>query len=156
MYNLHFLGNESILNEYKVGFLCSRRIPSDIILKTYDWAIAQRDKGICVVSGFHSKIEKDVFHYLLKGEQSMILVLARSIYKKIPEILDKEIIKGRLLIISPFRSNDKRASMNLCIKRNKYIVDLSNELFIPFVAVDGVLSRIIDYAKSQFKNITQL
>ena len=61
------IGNNEILNNYKIGFLCSRKVPSNIILKTYDWAIAQRDAGKCVVSGFHSKIEKDVPHYLLKG-----------------------------------------------------------------------------------------
>ena len=59
--NLTYLGNREILKEHKVGFLCSRKVPAKIILKTYDWAIEQRKKGVCVVSGFHSKIEKDVF-----------------------------------------------------------------------------------------------
>jgi len=54
---VEYLGNKEILNKHKIGFLCSRKVPADIILKTYDWAIEQRDNGICVVSGFHSKIE---------------------------------------------------------------------------------------------------
>lgn len=60
---IYKIGNSNILDLPKVGFLCSRKIPVDIILKTYDWAIEQREKGICVISGFHSKIEKDVFHF---------------------------------------------------------------------------------------------
>lgn len=71
---MEFLGNKEILSNYKIGFLCPRKIPSSIILNTYDWAIEQRDRGICVISGFHSKIEKDVFHYLLKGKQPIIFV----------------------------------------------------------------------------------
>jgi len=56
------IGNTEILKLHKVAFLCSRDIPASIVLKCYDWAIAQRDKGVCVISGFHSRIEKDVFH----------------------------------------------------------------------------------------------
>ncbi|HQF42082.1 MAG TPA: hypothetical protein PK073_04140 [Ignavibacteriaceae bacterium] len=62
---MDYFGNKTILNQYKIGFLCSRKVPANIILKTYDWAIEQRDKEICVVSGFHSKIEKDVFDILV-------------------------------------------------------------------------------------------
>ena len=62
---LYLLGNKQLLENYKVGFLCLRKVPAEIILKTYEWAIEQRDKGICIVSGFHSKIEKDIFHYFI-------------------------------------------------------------------------------------------
>jgi len=58
---MEYFGNKEILKNYKIGFLCSRKVSANIILKTYDWAIKQRDNGICVVSGFHSKIEQDVF-----------------------------------------------------------------------------------------------
>ena len=57
-------GNIELLKLPKTAFLCSRNIPASAVLKCYDWAIEQRDKGNCVISGFHSKIEKDVFHYL--------------------------------------------------------------------------------------------
>ena len=50
--NLHYIGNKQILEHYKVAFLCSRKCPADIILKSYDWAIEQREKGVCVISGF--------------------------------------------------------------------------------------------------------
>ncbi|MBI5206545.1 MAG: hypothetical protein HY934_02025 [Candidatus Firestonebacteria bacterium] len=58
-------GNTELLKLPKTAFLCSRQVPSSVILKCYDWAIAQRDAGNCIISGFHSRIEKDVFHYLL-------------------------------------------------------------------------------------------
>ncbi len=51
--------------------MCSRRCPADIVLKSYDWAIAQMEKGVCVISGFHSKTEKDVLRSLLKDYGDM-------------------------------------------------------------------------------------
>lgn len=141
---MQYLGNKEILNTYKIGFLCSRKVPSSIILKTYDWAIAQRDAGKCVVSGFHSKIERDVLHYLLKGSQPIILVLARGIYRQTPATLLKEVNEGRLLIISPFNSNVTRTSEREACKRNKLIVQMSNEIFVPYISPNGTLSRLLN------------
>lgn len=84
---IYFHGNKSIFEQYKIAFLCSISCPAHIVLKSYDWAIAQREKGNCILSGFHSEIERDVFHFLLKGKQPFILVLARGLKKK----YDKEI-----------------------------------------------------------------
>jgi len=81
--SLNYVGNKQLLGNYKIAFLCSRKCPADIILKSYDWAIAQREKGICVISGFHSKIEKNVLRYLFKGNQPIILALARRLKKRI-------------------------------------------------------------------------
>ncbi|MDR1009847.1 MAG: hypothetical protein LBM04_01725, partial [Opitutaceae bacterium] len=70
------LGNETLLSHPKTAFLCSRKVPAAAVLKCYDWAVEQRERGVCVMSGFHSQIEKDVLHYLLKGTQPVIVVLA--------------------------------------------------------------------------------
>lgn len=72
------IGNKSILKLPKIAFLCSRQVPAPVILKCYDWAIEQRDAGNCIISGFHSVIEKDVLHYLLKGKQPKLLHLQES------------------------------------------------------------------------------
>ena len=147
------IGNKEILNNYKIGFLCSRKVPSNIILKTYDWAIAQRDAGNCIVSGFHSKIERDVLHYLLKGTQPIIIVLSRSMYKRIPIDFKKVIDGGRLLIISISKSDEKRSSEKSAYKRNKYIVDISDEIYIPFINPNGQLSNLLNYIEVSQKQI---
>ena len=140
---LHYLGNQNLLQEYKIGFLCSRKVPAEIILKTYDWAIEQREKGVCVVSGFYSKIEKDVFHYLLKGEQPIILVLARGMFKRVPACLQKEVGKSRLLIISPSQDSNKRMTKENAIIRNKYIIEISDEMKVPYVSKNGLLNKLL-------------
>lgn len=138
---MNYLGNKEILNNYKIGFLCSRKVPANIILKTYDWAIEQRDRGICVVSGFHSKIEKDVFDILAKGTQPIILVLARGMMKRFNKIILRMINENRLLIISPFESKVTRPTIQTAIKRNKLIAEISDKIFIPFQSSEGILEK---------------
>ncbi len=82
-----FLGNEALLKLSKTAFLCSRKVPSNAVLKCYDWAIEQREAGECIISGFHSQLEKGILHYLLKGKQPIIIALARGLKQNItPEL----------------------------------------------------------------------
>ncbi len=104
------IGNKELLMLPKTAFLCSRQVPASVVLKCYDWAIEQREKGICVISGFHSQIEKDVLHYLLKGKQPNILALARGLKEKLEPEFEKPLEQGRLLIITPFDISVKRVS----------------------------------------------
>ena len=62
----------------RIAFLASRTISSESVLRCYDWATEQNQLGRCVVSGFHSKLEKDVLHFLLKTKTPTILVLGRA------------------------------------------------------------------------------
>ena len=140
---MEYLGNKEILKNYKIGFLCSRKVPASIILKTYDWAIEQRDNRICVVSGFHSKIEMDVFDILLKGTQPLILVIARSMKKRWEERIFKALKVNRLLIVSPFNSNTKRITKESSLIRNKYILSKSDKIFIPYTSPSGMLTQIL-------------
>ena len=142
-HELNYFGNKNIIDCYKVGFLCSRKVPAEIILKTYDWAIVQREKGICVVSGFHSKIEKDVFHYLLKGTQPIIMVLARNLMQRWPKEINKAVENGRLLIVSPLANKPVLITKDTTYIRNKFILDNSDELFIPFHSPDGQISKLL-------------
>lgn len=138
------LGNMALLKLRKTAFLCSRRIPASAVLKSYDWAIEQRDRGNCVISGFHSRIEKDVFHYLLAGTQPVIMALARGMKKKIDPELITAVDAGRLLIVTPFADDVKRVSAEHARKRNVFMVDLADEVVIGFAGKGGLLERLID------------
>ena len=107
---MEYIGNTELLKLHKTAFLCSRKVSASVVLKCYDWAIEQREKGNCVISGFQSQLEKDVLHYLLKGKQPIIVVLGRSLYKQIPEQLKKPLAEGRLLVVSPVPQSTHRQS----------------------------------------------
>ena len=70
------LGNEALLNCEKIGFLASRRVPPEAVMRCLDWATRMRDEGVCVMSGFQSPLEKEVLNILLKGSSPLILVLS--------------------------------------------------------------------------------
>lgn len=141
--NYPHLGNIELMKVYKTAFLCSRKIPASVVLKCYDWAIAQRDAGNCVISGFHSKLEKDVFHYLLKGKQPIIMVLARGLKQKIESELNKQLDQGRLLIISPFPIEIKRVTEETSAIRNKVMIELADSVVVGFANENGSLQKVL-------------
>ncbi len=44
------LGDDSILDLPKVGFLSSRKVPPAAVMKCYDWATEMSDRGVCWLS----------------------------------------------------------------------------------------------------------
>jgi predicted Rossmann fold nucleotide-binding protein DprA/Smf involved in DNA uptake len=147
----NYLGNIKLLEVHKTAFVCSRKIPAGVVLKSYDWAIAMRDAGKCVISGFHSPIEKDVFYFLIKGKQPVILVLARGMIREIPPKIEKAIGEGRLLIISPFKVEISRVTRETALIRNRYMLEIAEEIFIPSLPPDGSLEKLLN--EIQGKNI---
>ena len=137
------IGNKDLLDLPKTSFLCSRKVPASIVLKCYDWAILQREAGNCIISGFHSQLEQDVFHYLIKGSQPVIIAMARSIPSKLPENLKKRVDDGRLLIISPFEKDVRRVTVETAIIRNKMMIELADKVTIGYANPDGRLSQIL-------------
>ena len=93
-----YIGNQELLKLQKTAFLASSNIATETVLQVYDWATEMRSRGDCIISGFNSKLEQDVLHFLLKGDQPIILVLARRMYKVIPKELHEALIQKRLLI----------------------------------------------------------
>jgi hypothetical protein len=138
--DIQFLGNKELLNLPKTAFLASSTIPPDMVLECYDWAAELHDG--CVVSGFSSKLEKDVLHFLLKTKCPIILVLARKMYKKLPEELKEPFEQGRLLIISTTYS--PRQSKQTAFERNKYICELVDSIFFVGVTPQSSLQPLYD------------
>jgi predicted Rossmann fold nucleotide-binding protein DprA/Smf involved in DNA uptake len=136
-------GNTDLLKLTKTAFLCSRQVPASVVLKCYDWAIEQREQGVCVISGFHSQIEKDVLHYLLKGKQPIIVALARGLKEKVEPEFEKPLQDGRLLIISPFEKTIKRVTEQTAETRNKLMTDLADQITIGYASPGGQLEELI-------------
>lgn len=143
------LGNAELLLLPKTAFLCSRNIPAGVVLKCYDWAIDQREQGNCIISGFHSKIEKDVFHYLLAGTQPIIMSLARGMKEKLAPELRGAVDAGRLLLVTPFESSVKRVSTETAERRNRFMIELADKVVIGYASRGGILERLIVEAKNK-------
>lgn len=124
-----YLGNNQLLNLHKIGFIASRHASSIDVIPTLDWAAeVSRRTDIAVVSGFQSPLEKDVLKFLLRGVCPIIIVLARGMYRKLPEALQSPMNQQRLLIISNEPANITRVSETTAHKRNEYVISISDEM----------------------------
>ena len=138
-----YKGNLDLLKTSKTAFLCSRQVPADIVLRCYDWAIEMRKTGQCVVGGFHSPLEKDVLHFLLKGKQPIIIVLARGMKKQLePELLEG-IAEGRILIIAPFDASVTRVNSSTAYKRNEMMLELADDVTIGYARPESRLQHLL-------------
>lgn len=135
------LGNQTILDLPLIAFLCSCKAPPEAVLRCYDWAIAQREAGNCVISGFHSPLEKGVLRYLLKGQQPVVLALARGMKQQWEPTLQKALDNGRLLIISPFTEKTRRALADTAAVRNDMMINLAERVVVGYAEPEGMLAR---------------
>ena len=137
------LGNKDLLMVHKTAFLCSRNFPATVVLKCFDWAIAQREAGQCVISGFHSRLEKDVLAYLLKGRQPVIVALARGMKARIEPELKTALANGRLLIITPFGRDKKRMTSDQACIRNVLMAKLAQEIVVGYASAGGNVELLL-------------
>lgn len=145
---IEYLGNQGLLSLHKTAFLCSRVVSSRAILPCYDWATQMIDKKEIVISGFQSKIEKDVLHFLLKGKNPIIVVIARKMYKEFPEEFIEPISAGRMLIVS-IAPNSVRVSKMTARYRNAYISQIADKIVFGYIAKDSHLNELYEEYKAK-------
>lgn len=127
------IGNISLLQQQPIGMLASRLIRTGSVIPALDWAIEQANNPQTVVmSSFQSTLEKKILRYLIAGKCGIILVLARSIYKKLPPEYAQPIADGRMLILS--LSEATRTNHHTAQRRNEYIAQ--NAASLVFISLN--------------------
>ena len=137
------LGNLDLLALPKTALFCSARCPGAVILTTYDQAAKWRDTGRCVISGFHSPVEKECLRILLRGSQPIIICPARSLPQRVPADWKKPLAAGRLLILSAFTTTAKRITTELAARRNEFVAAMAEDIYIAHATVGGHLEKLI-------------
>ncbi len=133
--SLNAIGNMGLLSQNSIALFCSVQCPNDLILKTYDLVQALRDRGITIISGFHTPIEQDCLKILRRGTQAMIHCPARSLHKiRLSPEQKQAIGENRLLLISPFSASYPRVTAELAEKRNEAIGAIAHTIFIAYAA----------------------
>jgi hypothetical protein len=140
---LNHVGNYEIIRLDKTAFFCSRQVPASIVLKSFDWAREMCRAQRCVISGNHSQIEKDVFHFLMKGKQPLILALARGMKSRIESEIQEALSGNRLLVVTPFTETIKRVTEETDSKRNAMMAEMADELFVAYAQPDGIVERLV-------------
>ncbi len=137
------IGNASLLDLPLTAFFCSRTVSSEAVLRCYDWAIEMRNSESCVISGFHSPIEQDVLHFLLKGKQPVVMALARGMKTQWGPPVQKALEENRLLIITPLKQSIKRASSYTTSLRNELMIQLSDKIVVGYLNPEGSLAKTL-------------
>jgi predicted Rossmann fold nucleotide-binding protein DprA/Smf involved in DNA uptake len=136
------LGNLDLLALPKTTLFCSSRCPGSVILPTYDQAAKWRDAGRCVISGFHSPVEKECLQILLRGSQPIIICPARALPRRVPPDWKKPLAAGRLLILSAFTATANRITAELAARRNEFVAALADDIFIAHATIGGHLEKL--------------
>lgn len=146
-----YFGNISLFDQPKHAFLCSQCTKSSVILPCLDWATEHRQDLTPVISTFHSILEQSVLDLLISGTSPVIIVLGRSLYKKLPTKLQPLIEQNRLLIIS--LSNSNRISRDSAAKCNKYICEQSSEITFGYISPKSHLNSLYNSSLLSAKKI---
>lgn len=133
------LGNLDLLSLPKTALFCSAQCPGNLILRAYDQAAKWRDTGHCVISGFHSPVEKECLRILLRGEPPIIICPARAMPQRIAPELRAPLAAGRLLILSAFPTTETRVTADLAARRNAIVSALATDTLILHATPGGRL-----------------
>ncbi len=140
---LFVLGNLDLLAAPKIALFCSAHCPGDAILRTYDQAARWRDTGRCVISGFHSPIERECLSILLRGKPPVIICPARNLEKlSISPGWKTPLNEGRLLILSCISSPHHRVTAELATRRNPFVAALADEVWFAHIAPGGQTEQL--------------
>jgi len=138
----HTLGNGKLLRLHKVAFLCSRSFPTDLVPCVREWADRQCADGVCVISGFHSRVEKTVLRCLLAGSQPIIVALASGLNSHLESQFQEPLAAGRLLVITRYAASVSHACQEKCYQRNRLMLQLADEVVVAYAAPGGNLERL--------------
>ncbi len=141
---LHGLGAVELLERPSLGLLCSRKCPGDAILAAYDVSKRLEPDTHIVLGGFHSPMEKQFLEILLARHVPSVVCVPRPLRgMRIPSCWKGAIDEGRLLVLSPITSGNRRFSRSLAEMRNILVGALADPLFVPCASPGGSVERLL-------------
>jgi len=151
------LGNLDILTRPLLGFFCATHCPGNVILRTYDLALALREVGVPVIGGFHTPMEKECLEVLLRGQQPVVICPARNIERlRMPTSWRKPYGEGRLLVLSPFVARQRRPTAVLAEHRNHFVAMLAAHIFVAYAGAGSRTARFCAALVAQHKPVYTL
>lgn len=135
---IEFLGTQPVPERPILGLICSVSCPGSVIIKIYDAVRALRDAGVVVCGGFHSPMEQECLHFLVRGRQSVVLCAATGLmHVTINDQAQPAFHDGRLVVLSPFGDEVERATPWHGSYRNGVVAALSDVLLVPHADPKG-------------------
>ena len=141
--DVHGLGDQSILSRSFLGLVCSVQCPGSVVIRTFDAIRELRDAGVVVAGGFHSPMEMECLEFLLRGEQPVVVVLAKGLQQsRLPGSWRKAVVARRLLVLSPFPDSVRRTTKVAAQARNEFVAGYATAVLIPHASPAGKAEAI--------------
>ena len=140
------IGNPALLAEPLLGLIASRQCPGHVFIETLERVPQWAKAGRVLVSGFHSPLEQQVLHSLLRRQGRAVKVLARHLlpdrdYR--PAAEEREpLAQGRLLIVSASPATETRTTRASALARNGLVLVLAREHWAPRIAPESPLTAL--------------
>jgi predicted Rossmann fold nucleotide-binding protein DprA/Smf involved in DNA uptake len=151
------LGNSGLFGLPLAALFCSARCPGKIILRAYDLVAQLRDSNRAVISGFHTPVEKECLAILLRGKSPIVMCPARSLERfRVPTEWKQSLAEGRLVIVSPFRPGQHRATAELAERRNEFVASLAAEIIVLHATPGGRLAKLVAALEAAGRSVTRL
>jgi REP element-mobilizing transposase RayT len=136
------IGNRALLNLPKTAFLASRRTGGPMCPPSSLGSPFPAPPE-CVISGFLSPMERDVFKACLADGTPMIHVLACGLPKTFPPQVQRAIDAGRLLVMTPFDETIARVNAARAAWCNQYLLHAADRIVIGHLNPDGMLACLL-------------
>ena len=110
--------------------LCSRNAPEPKSISKAD----------VYFSGFHSPMEKQVLEKLLEQKQRIIYCPAWGLSGNLSPAILNALKNNRMLILE---MQNKNGDLFAAEQRNRFVIEHANDLWLPYVSPNGMLSRLL-------------
>ena len=144
---IEYIGNTELLKCHKTAFFAPGKISVASVMPSYDWATEMARRFECVISGFTSRLESDVWNFLVRGSQPIIVVLTRSKFKVVPMKYRPLLDSNRLLII--FFGYGSHPCRKYAARRNEYVASIADRLVFASINTESSLSPIYERYKKR-------
>jgi len=140
---IYGVGNEALLNTQLLGLIASRECPGHVMIETLDRIPEWIKERKTIVSGFHSPLEQQALHSLLRRKGCAIKVLAHGIRDYRPLEHEQEpLTEGRMLIVTACPPTVTRTTRVTALARNRLVLTLTDEHCIPYLSPNSPLNAI--------------
>ncbi|MCO5061347.1 MAG: transposase [Kiritimatiellae bacterium] len=141
-----FAGNRELLDLPMTAFLASRRrtgMACHALPRACHAPARWPERPACVIGGFLSDMERDVFNACLSDGIPVVWILARGLARTMPHRVQQALDAGRLLALTPFDESIEGFSAARAAWCNQYALHLAHNAVIGHLAPDGMLACLL-------------
>jgi hypothetical protein len=137
-------GDPRLLELPSIALFASERVAPDLALRTLEAVPLLRSAVPCVLGGFQSPLEKACLRSLLPGPCSLAIFPARRIEPfRSPPDWHGALVDGRILLVSVFGPEIRRATSKTASDRNRVVTHLAGCSFVAHATPGGRLATMV-------------